>query len=181
MQQEKLSHHKNLALYFASKALFSNEIEQKAPNVRKVAEQPWQMTRAEMWDAVTDTICDLDFIQAKACAKMTYDLVNDFNEVLAAIPDNAENIRIEKERQARMQKYTNDLIAYAKGSLFGKRCMCLVLKQVFICMLITFDFCINEYFQEAFHLEVKLLQMVGIQSASCLVPGNSFTVNILIR
>ena len=75
------------------------------------------MTKAKMWDEVTDTLCNLDFIQAKACAKLTYDLVRDFNDVLAVIPDNAENIRIEKERQVRMKKYTNDLIAYSRGEI----------------------------------------------------------------
>jgi hypothetical protein len=34
---------------------------------------------------------------------MTYDLVKDFNDVLEVIPDNAENIRQEKERQTRME------------------------------------------------------------------------------
>jgi hypothetical protein len=65
-------------------------------------EQPWQQTRAELWDEVTDTLCNLDFIQAKAVAKMTFDLVRNFNDVLGVIPDNAENIRQEKARQERM-------------------------------------------------------------------------------
>jgi WD40 repeat protein len=49
---------------------------------------------------------------------MTYDLVKDFNAVLQLIPDNAENICEEKKHQARLDKYTNDLIAYAKGEIF---------------------------------------------------------------
>jgi len=48
---------------------------------------------------VTDPICNLDFIQAKAGAKMTYDLVKDFNDVLEVIPENAANIRQQKERR----------------------------------------------------------------------------------
>jgi hypothetical protein len=48
---------------------------------------------------------------------MTYDLVKDFNAVLQVIPDNAENIRQEEARLARMEKYTRDLIAYAKGEI----------------------------------------------------------------
>jgi len=38
--------------------------------------------QGQLWDEVTDTLCNLDFIQLKACAKMTYDLVKDFNDVL---------------------------------------------------------------------------------------------------
>jgi WD40 repeat protein len=106
-----------LSFYFSSQPLFLDGDPQKKPNVRKCVELPFQQTKAELWDEVTDTLCNLDFIHAKACAKMTYDLVRDFNEVLDRIPDNAENIKQEKGRQARMEKYTCDLIACAKGEI----------------------------------------------------------------
>ena len=109
--------HKNLANYFASKPLYQDEPTQKKPNARKLVELPWQQTKAEMWNEVTNTLCNLDFIQAKSAAKMTYELVNDFNSVLDVIPDNAETIRQEMERQARMDKYTHDLIFCAKGEI----------------------------------------------------------------
>ena len=106
-----------LSGYFADQLLFFDGDQQKKPNTRECVELPFQQTKAELWDEVTDTLCNLDFIQAKAVAKMTYDLVKDFNDVLEVIPDNAENIRQEKDRQARMEKYTNDLIACAKGEI----------------------------------------------------------------
>ena len=117
MQPVKTNYHSTLANYFAAQPLFFDGELQKKPHIRKCMEQPWQQTKAEMWDEVTNTLCNLDFIQAKACAKMTYELVTDFNDVLEVIPDNAENIRKEKERQARMDKYTRDLIACAKGEI----------------------------------------------------------------
>jgi WD40 repeat protein len=109
--------HTTLASFFASKPLYLDEPTRKKPNTRKLVEQPWQQTKGEMWNEVTNTLCNLDFIQAKAAAKMTYELVNDFNTALEVIPDNAENIRKEKERQARMDRYTRDLIACAKGEI----------------------------------------------------------------
>jgi WD40 repeat protein len=117
MSSISTSYHSNLASYFASKPLYLDEPTQKKPNIRKLVEQPWLQTKGELWDEVTNTLCNLDFIQAKAAAKMTYELVNDFNTALEVIPDNAENIREEKERQARMDKYTQDLIACAKGEI----------------------------------------------------------------
>jgi len=111
------NYHKNLSNYFAGKSLYLDEPTQKKPNIRKLVEQPWQQTKGEMWDDVTDTLCNLDFIQAKAAAKMTFDLVKDFNIVLQVIPENAENFRQEKARLDRMEKYAEDLILCSKGEI----------------------------------------------------------------
>jgi hypothetical protein len=48
-------------------------------------EQPFQQTKALLWEEVTNTLCNLEFIQAKACAKMTYDLVKGFKYVLPVL------------------------------------------------------------------------------------------------
>jgi len=116
--KKSIKYHTCLSNYFFTQFLFIDGDLKKKPHIRKCIELPFQQTKAEMWDEVTDTLCDLEFIQAKAVAKMTYDLIRDFNDVLEVIPDNAENISKEKARQERMNKYTNDLIAYAKGEIF---------------------------------------------------------------
>ncbi len=78
---------------------------------------PSHCFHAKLWDNVTDLLCDLNFIQAKSAAKLTYDLVKDYNDVLTVIPDNKENIRQKKEGQEGVEKYIRDLIAYAKGEI----------------------------------------------------------------
>lgn len=129
-------YHTTLASYFQSKPLYLDGENFKKPNVRKLVEQPWQELEAakayeklfekdaeieeqreKLWDNVTNTLCNLNFIQAKAAAKLTYDLVNEINNALEVIPDNAEEIAKEKARQARMDKYTQDLIACAEGKI----------------------------------------------------------------
>ena len=115
MPMKSIKYNTILATYFSAQHLFFDGDLQKKPQIRKCVEQPFQQTKAQLWDEVTDTLCNLDFIQAKAAGKLTYDLVKDFNDVLEVIPDNIENIGQEKARQARMDKYTRDLIAYAKG------------------------------------------------------------------
>ena len=99
MPPENIKYHSILSFYFYSFPHFIDGDNQKKPHIRKCMELPFQQTKAELWDEVTDTLCNLDFIQAKAVAKMTYDLVKDFNDVLEVIPDNVENIRQEKARQ----------------------------------------------------------------------------------
>jgi hypothetical protein len=91
----ELKYHKTLGNYFFDKPLYLDEPIQKKPNIRKLVEQPWQQTRGEMWDAVTDTLCNLDFIQAKAAAKRTYELVGDFNAGLKIIPDTLGKVKKE--------------------------------------------------------------------------------------
>ena len=117
MNNMNINYHITLSGYFSGKTLYLYEPTQKKPNTRKLVEQPWQQTKAEMWDELTETLCNLDFIQAKAAAKMTYELVGDFNAALLNIPDNAENIRKEKEQQSRLDKYVKDLVLYAKGEI----------------------------------------------------------------
>jgi WD40 repeat protein len=114
---EKLKYHTILSNYYSAQPLFFDGDLQKKPHIRKCVEQPFQQTKAQLWDEVTNTLCNLDFIQAKAAGKLTYDLVKDFNDVLEVITDNIENIGQEKAKQARMEKYTKDLIAYAKGEI----------------------------------------------------------------
>lgn len=115
MNPNSTHYHSILADYFSGNPLYLDEPAQKKPSTRKLVELPFQQTNGGMWDEVTNTLCDLEFIQAKAAAKMTYDLVRDFNNVLEVIPDNAENINKEAEYKARMDKYALNLIAYAKG------------------------------------------------------------------
>lgn len=110
-------YHIILASYFSGNKLYSDDPVNMKPNIRKLVELPWQQTKGEMWDEVTETLCNLDFIQAKAAAKLTYELVNDYINALEVIPDNQNNIREERARLVRMDKYTKDLIAYAKGEI----------------------------------------------------------------
>ncbi len=66
---------------------------------------------------MTDTFCDLNFIQAKCAAKRTLELVKDYNFTLEYLPEAQEKRKEERKRQERMEKYTDDLINYAKGEI----------------------------------------------------------------
>jgi hypothetical protein len=57
---EKINYHKTLADYFADKGLYLDVMTEKQPDVRKLVEQPFQQTKAQLWDEVTDTLCDLE-------------------------------------------------------------------------------------------------------------------------
>ncbi|HEY5471482.1 MAG TPA: hypothetical protein VIK07_13255 [Bacteroidales bacterium] len=103
MQPNFIKYHATLAKYFSVQPLFFDGNQQKKPHIRKCIEQPFQQTEAQLWDEVTNTLCSLEFIQAKACFRMTYELVNDLNTVLQVIPDNANNIYIQHELRRRIE------------------------------------------------------------------------------
>jgi hypothetical protein len=85
----KIKFHTILSNYFSVQPLFFDGDQQKKPHIRKCMDLPFQQTKAHLWDEVTDALCNLEFIQAKASAKMTYDLVKDFNAVLQVITNEA--------------------------------------------------------------------------------------------
>jgi WD40 repeat protein len=78
---------------------------------------PRHLLKLKRWDNLVDLLCNLEYIQEKAAAKLTYHLVEDFNLTLQNIPDNVEDFKEEIETQARMDKYIHDLVACAKGEI----------------------------------------------------------------
>lgn len=117
MPHSQPKYHTTLACYFSSLRLFFDDDLQKNPNIRKCVEQPFQQTKAQLWDEVTDTLCDLEFIQAKCTAKMGYNLLIDFKHVLSVLPEARFVYEKDKNRQETLNKYALDLVALANGKI----------------------------------------------------------------
>ncbi|MFQ5864544.1 MAG: AAA family ATPase [bacterium] len=73
--EPKRQRHRGLARYFGDLALWVEKY--KAPNLRKVSEQPYQQTCGEMWKELEATLCCLEFIEAKCAAGLSGDLLLD--------------------------------------------------------------------------------------------------------
>jgi WD40 repeat protein len=116
-----LEYHRILALYFEEKPLYPDGTCRRQPGIRKVVEQPWQQTKAEMWEEGTNTLCNLDFIQAKSGAKLTYDLIIDFNTIISVIPDNEANIIEKQNRINRINRYIQDLVSFSKRKIDARQ------------------------------------------------------------
>jgi WD40 repeat protein len=74
--------HRALACYFGDRPLHAGGDRLKAIDLRKVSELPFQRTHAEMWDELEELLCNLEFIEAKCAAGMTYDLLADYDRAL---------------------------------------------------------------------------------------------------
>ncbi|MBN2366186.1 MAG: WD40 repeat domain-containing protein [Calditrichaeota bacterium] len=113
----KNKYNKNLAEYFAVTPNFFDGDKQKKPNIRKCAEQPWQQTNSEMWDEVTETLCDLNFIQAKCAAGIGYYLIRDYYLAMYSFPEAREEAQKSIEDEQKIRKYRDDLIAFSNGEI----------------------------------------------------------------
>ena len=82
--------------------------------MRKLSELPYQQTQGEIWDELETTLTDLLFIEAKCAEGMTYDLVADYNAALDSLPEAQEGKKKEREHEERVNRYTEELIAYAR-------------------------------------------------------------------
>ncbi len=51
-------------------------------NVRKLSELPYQQRKAKMWRNLEETLCNLEFMQAKCHAGLIYDLIADYDATL---------------------------------------------------------------------------------------------------
>lgn len=69
MQPSSLKYHNTLAQYYNNQPLWFDDKMEK-PNARKCMELPWQHAMLDNWDEVTDTLCDIIFIEANAKANL---------------------------------------------------------------------------------------------------------------
>lgn len=117
--------HKMLADYFYALPMWKErESEKEAslrlrkiPDHRRAAELPHHLTRAEDWDRLERTLCDLRFIEAKCAAGMTYDLIADYNRAFDNWPEAREEKNGEREYEERRRKYAQDLVAFARHDI----------------------------------------------------------------
>ncbi|MCF7859120.1 MAG: DUF4062 domain-containing protein [Candidatus Cloacimonetes bacterium] len=102
--------HEILAKYFFETPLFL-DIDKKEANIRKCYEQPWQQSKGELWNEVTETLSDLTFIKAKCAVLMAFELLEDYNFLLYLLNENSENHSNVKS----LSNYIGNLITFSNG------------------------------------------------------------------
>lgn len=105
---------RNLANYFAAKALYLDDLQRHQPNIRKLVEQPWQQTKGELWDEVTETLCGIEFLEAKCVAGMTFMLIDDYHFVLDNIPENQAEIELANIQNERIEQWIKESAEYSR-------------------------------------------------------------------
>jgi telomerase protein component 1 len=105
-ETERHKVHKIIADYF--------ETRWQEPYIRALDELPHQLTKAEDWDGVERVLTDLMFIEAKCKARMTYELLIDYNYTLEVLPEAQEEMALWKAGEERIMQYTKEIITYAR-------------------------------------------------------------------
>ena len=100
--EAKRTAHERLARYFSGQPLFSVQDDSRTANLRKLSELPFQQTGGALWTALTETLTDFEFLEAKctysgviSVAKDTgqktyggvYELIEDYRRALAVLPE----------------------------------------------------------------------------------------------
>jgi len=133
--QQRVLRHGRLAKYFqedlqpwwrepdASRKLTGGM--KRLPNARRASELPWQLLRAAdafdpdrkqsaAWDGPVTLLCDMEFLEVKCGAGLVFELQEDYRDAIAALPEAQESLRKESERQARLDRWTEEIAAYAR-------------------------------------------------------------------
>jgi hypothetical protein len=100
--EDKARIHAKLAAYYAAQPLFAEKEGQKAANLRKLSELPYQLAYGEEWERLYETLTDFEFLEAKCTysgiihapegengKKLysgVYELIEDYQRALAVFP-----------------------------------------------------------------------------------------------
>ena len=80
-EEDKLQRHQILARYFSEQPLQIDHANEKAPNLRKLSEQPYQQTFAGMRIELLKTIADYWFMETKIDAMGAQALIEDYDRI----------------------------------------------------------------------------------------------------
>lgn len=112
---ERIQAHRELAAFFQKKADPTADGMWQSQTLRGFSELPYHQVSAGLWPEVESTLSDLRFINAKCAAGLTFELVKDYALALDALPEAGEEKQSDLARSEQALKYTQNLIAYAKG------------------------------------------------------------------
>jgi WD40 repeat protein len=105
--------HRNLAEHFARRSNWLDE-EKRLPNLRRITEMVRHQVPAGMLDEAEATLTDLDFLSAKCCAGLVFDLQEDYRSAISVLPEAQPALREEARRQAEAARWTREIIEYSR-------------------------------------------------------------------
>jgi WD40 repeat protein len=116
-EQTRLRAHRTLSSYFHLKTKPLDLTRSTDDRSRALAELPHHQICGHSWQELEQTICDLAFLEAKASANMTFELMEDFNEAIRSIPQSLPAIETVRALGAALGQHAT-YIARSPSQLF---------------------------------------------------------------
>lgn len=88
--KERQKFHQVLAEYFLFQA---NPEGNWNGSKRSLSELPYHQTKAQFWDGLEKTLCDLKFVETKCSLGLTFDLMNDYIFASTNLPKSSEHLK----------------------------------------------------------------------------------------
>ena len=105
---------KQLTDYFKDKADPDQNQTWKGKTPRPFLQLAFHMAEANLDDELCKTLCDLKFIEAKCFHGQVFELQDDYRLCLEILPEAQEELKREREREARAAQWTKEIIEYSQ-------------------------------------------------------------------
>jgi WD40 repeat protein len=111
---ETPSVHSDIATYFRDLAdPESNQI-WKGGNPRPFLEVVFHLAAAQRLDELCETLCAIHFVEARCRHGQVFELIADYTMAQEHLPEAQEELRKERERQARLARWTEEITVYSR-------------------------------------------------------------------
>jgi WD40 repeat protein len=112
-QVEPANVHSDIATYFRDLADPQRSQSWKGGGPRPFLEIVFHLARAERLDELYATLCDLRFVEARCRHRQVFELIADYQLAQEHLPEAQEELRKERARQARLDRWTEEIVAYS--------------------------------------------------------------------
>ena len=111
---QRLAAHDQLATYFRDLADPEKNQRWKGENPRPFLQVVFHLVGAERSDEYCQTLCDLRYVEARCRLGQVFDLIADYRLAQENLPEAQADLRMEREREERVRRWTAEIIEYAQ-------------------------------------------------------------------
>lgn len=113
-QVEVANVHSDIANYFRDLADPERNQSWKGNSPRPFLEVVFHLAGAQHLDELCETLCDLRFVEARCRHGQVFELIADYGLGQEHLAEAQENLRQERERQARLARWTEEITEYSR-------------------------------------------------------------------
>ena len=110
---ENTALHSDIAICFRESADPANDRTWTGDEPRPFLELVYHLAGAQHLEELCQMLCDLRFVEARCRHNQLFELIADYRQTQEHLPETQDELRRDQERQARLNRWTQELTAYA--------------------------------------------------------------------